>query len=236
MRKVAALSLLTLVYSAGAFAQAVAGLGAISGTVRDASGAVVPDATVVVANESKGIRRTMQTTDAGVFAAPALVPASNYSLTVTRQGFATWEAKDFEVLVGQTVDFRINLQVTTATTKIEVTAEAPLVEDTKSGVSQVVTQQQIDQLPINGRRADTFVLLTPAVTPDGTFGLVSFRGISSGNSFLTDGNDTTNSFYNENAGRTRISTQISQDAVQEFQVLSDGFSAEFGRALGGPPG
>ncbi|MBZ5723377.1 MAG: TonB-dependent receptor [Acidobacteriia bacterium] len=233
MRKVAALSLLTLVYSAGAFAQAVAGLGAISGTVRDASGAVVPDATVVVANESKGIRRTMQTTDAGVFAAPALVPASNYSLTVTRQGFATWEAKDFEVLVGQTVDFRINLQVTTATTKIEVTAEAPLVEDTKSGVSQVVTQQQIDQLPINGRRADTFVLLTPAVTPDGTFGLVSFRGISSGNSFLTDGNDTTNSFYNENAGRTRISTQISQDAVQEFQVLSDGFSAEFGRALGG---
>jgi outer membrane receptor for ferrienterochelin and colicin len=62
---------------------------------------------------------------------------------------------------------------------------------------------------------------------------VSFRGISSGNSFLTDGNDTTNSFYNENAGRTRISTQISQDAVQEFQVLSDGFSAEFGRATGG---
>src|SRR6185436_14763416 len=53
------------------------------------------------------------------------------------------------------------------------------------------------------------------------------------NSFLTDGNDTTNSYYNENAGRTRISTQISQDAVQEFQVLSDGFSAEFGRAMGG---
>src|SRR5262249_13559836 len=51
--------------------------------------------------------------------------------------------------------------------------------------------------------------------------------------FLTDGNDTTNSYYNENAGRTRISTQISQDAVQEFQVLSDGFSAEFGRAMGG---
>src|SRR5205085_6465187 len=61
----------------------------------------------------------------------------------------------------------------------------------------------------------------------------SFRGTAMGNAFLTDGNDTTNSFYNENAGRTRISTQISQDAVQEFQVLSDGFSAEFGRAMGG---
>ncbi len=63
--------------------------------------------------------------------------------------------------------------------------------------------------------------------------MISFRGISSGNAFLTDGNYTTNSFYMENAGRTRISTQISQDAVQEFQVLSDGYSAEFGRAMGG---
>ena len=66
-----------------------------------------------------------------------------------------------------------------------------------------------------------------------SFGLISFRGIAAGNSFLTDGNDTTNSFYNENAGRTRICSQISQDAVQEFQVLSNGFSAEFGRAMGG---
>src|SRR5205823_2304943 len=92
---------------------------------------------------------------------------------------------------------------------------------------------QIQNLPINGRRVDSFVLLTPAVVPDGTFGLLSFRGIAGGNSFLTDGNDTTEQFYNENAGRTRITTQISQDAVQEFQVLSDGYSAEFGRALGG---
>lgn len=233
MRKVLLMFLCALVFSAGAFAQAVAGLGAVSGTVRDASGAVIPGATVVVANESKGIRRTIQSTDAGVFSAPALTPATGYAVTVSKEGFNNWEAKDFQVLVGQTVDFRIVMQVGTSSTRIEITAEAPLVEETKSGVSQVVTQQQIDQLPINGRRADTFVLLTPAVAPDGTFGLVSFRGISSGNSFLTDGNDTTNSFYNENAGRTRISTQISQDAVQEFQVLSNGFSAEFGRAIGG---
>jgi hypothetical protein len=233
MRKITVLAALTLVSAAAALAQTVAGLGAVYGTVHDASGAVVPDATVVVANESKGIRRTVQTTDAGVFAAPALVPAGGYTLTVTKTGFANYEAKDFTIQVGQTVDFRVVLSVGTSATQVEVTAEAPLVEETKSGTTQVVTQQQIDGLPINGRRADTFVLLTPAVTPDGTFGLVSFRGIASGNSFLTDGNDTTNSFYNENAGRTRISTQISQDAVQEFQVLSDGFSAEFGRALGG---
>src|SRR4029077_712500 len=92
---------------------------------------------------------------------------------------------------------------------------------------------QIQELPINGRRVDSFILLTPGTVPDGTFGLVSFRGVAGGNSFLTDGNDTTESFYNENAGRTRIRSQISQDAVQEFQVLSNGFSAEFGRAMGG---
>jgi hypothetical protein len=233
MKRTLSLYVCSLLFSASAFAQAVAGLGAVSGTVRDASGAVVPDATVVLSNASKGIKRTMQSTDAGVFSAPALVPATGYSLTVTKQGFANWEASDFQVQVGQTVDFRVTIAVSTATTKVEVSAEAPLVEDAKSGVTQVVGQTQIDGLPINGRRADTFVLLTPAVVPDGTFGLVSFRGIASGNSFLTDGNDTTNSFYNENAGRTRISTQISQDAVQEFQVLSDGFSAEFGRAIGG---
>ena len=233
MRKLLALTACALVFAAGAFAQSSAGMAAISGTVRDASGAAVPDAQVVVANASKGIRRVLTTTDAGVFAAPALVPSAGYSLTVTKSGFANWEARDFAAQVGQTVDFRVNLEVSAATTQVQVTGEAPMVEETKSGVTQTVTQGEIDNLPINGRRADTFALMTPAVVPDGTFGLVSFHGVSSGNSFLTDGNDTTNAFYNENAGRTRITTQISQDAVQEFQVMSNGFSAEFGRAMGG---
>jgi len=233
MRKVLALSICALVFAAGAYAQATAGLGAVSGTVRDASGAVIPGATVVVANDGKGIRRTMNSTEAGVFAAPALVPSSGYSITVTKEGFATYEVKEFEVLVGQNVDFKVGLQIGSSTTKVDVTAEAPMVEDTKSGVTATVGKDQIDNLPINGRRVDSFVLLTPAVTNDGEFGLLSFRGIAAGNSFLTDGNDTTNSFYNENAGRTRIGSQLSQDAVQEFQVLSNGFSAEFGRAMGG---
>src|SRR5438874_1825150 len=233
MRKILGLLLVVLAFSAGAYAQAVAGSGAVSGAIRDASGAVIPGAMVVVSNDAKGIKRTTISTEAGVFTVPALVPAAGYTLTVSLPGFKNWEAKDFEVQVGQTVDFRVTLEVAGATAEVSVTAEAPLVDNSKSGVSEVVNQQQIDNLPINGRRVDSFVLLTPAVVPDGTFGLVSFRGTAMGNSFLTDGNDTTNSFYLENAGRTRISTQLSQDAVQEFQVLSDGFSAEFGRASGG---
>ncbi|HXA51038.1 MAG TPA: carboxypeptidase regulatory-like domain-containing protein [Candidatus Acidoferrum sp.] len=233
MNKVLALCLSASVFAAGAYAQATAGLGSVSGTVRDASGAVVPGATVIVTNDSKGIKRSITTTDAGVFAAPALVPATGYSLSVTKTGFSNFEVKAFDISVGQNVDFKVALEVGSAATKVDVTAEAPLVEDTKSGVTATVSKDQIDELPINGRRVDSFVLLTPAVTNDGEFGLLSFRGIAAGNAFLTDGNDTTNSFYNENAGRTRIGSQLSQDAVQEFQVLSNGFSAEFGRAMGG---
>src|ERR1043165_9718381 len=202
MHKLLTLCVCALLCVSAMFAQAAAGLGAVSGTVRDASGATVPGATVVVANDAKGIRRTVTTTDAGIFGVPALVPASGYSIKVTKQGFNDYEVRDFEINVGQTVDFRVGLQVGAATAKGEVTAEAPMVEETKTGVTSTVGKEQIDDLPINGRRVDSFVLMTPAVTNDGEFGLISFRGIAMGNAFLTDGNDTTNSFYNENAGRT----------------------------------
>ena len=213
--------------------QAVAGFGGMSGVVRDATGAVVVNADVIVANESKGIRRTLTTNESGVFNAPALVPAPGYSVTANAQGFKPWELKGVEIQVGQNINLNIGLDVSGSTTTVDVTSSAPVVEQTKTGVSQVINGRQLLNLPINGRRVDAFVLLTPAVVADGTFGLVSFRGIAGGNSFLTDGNDTTNQFYGENAGRTRITTQISQDAVQEFEVLSNGYSAEYGRASGG---
>jgi hypothetical protein len=217
--------------TASLFAQA--GIGGIAGVVRDPSGSTIPEATVVISNESKGIRRSAETTGAGVFNAAALVPASGYSVEVIKPGFSKYQAKNITVEVGGTVNLDIQLDLATATTSVNVEAAVPTVEDSKAGIADLVNQQQIDNLPINGRRADTFVLLTPGVVRDGTFGLVSFHGISAGNAFLTDGNYTTDSFYSENAGRTRISTQISEDAVQEFQVISNGYSAEFGRAMGG---
>ncbi len=213
-------------------AQSTAGMGSISGSVTDAAGSLVPDAKVVVENTSKGIRRDLTTTGAGAFSAPSLVPAAGYSVTVTKEGFAPYRVQNIEVLVGQTVNLTPALTVSSAATQVEVSAAAPIVESTKSDTSTVVDSRQILDLPINGRRVDSFVLLTPGVTSDGAFGLISFRGTPGGNSFLTDGNDTTNSFYDENAGRTRT-TNISQDAVQEFQVVSSNFLAEYGRASGG---
>ncbi len=226
-------TLLACALALPASAQSLAGLGAISGTVTDSSGAVVPGARVIVANTSTGIRRNLETNDAGLFSAPSLPPGGGYQVSAVKEGFAAYEAKGLVVQVGQNVSLNISLSVQAQSQEVTITEATPLVDETKSGVSQVVGSGQILNLPINGRRVDSFVLLTPGVVPDGTFGLISFRGIAGGNSFLTDGNDTTNQFYNENAGRTRISTQISQDAVQEFQVLTNGYSAEFGRASGG---
>ena len=228
------LLLVCLLLIAGtAFAQSQAGLGSIGGIVQDASGAVVPGAKVIVANESKGISRTLSTNEQGLFLAPSLPPATGYSVVVEATGFGRYEQKDLELMVGQQVNLPVTVAVQGAAQTVEVSAAAPIVDSTKTDVSQVVGESAILGLPINGRRVDSFVLLAPAVVPDGTFGLVSFRGIAGGNAFLTDGNDTTEQYYNENAGRTRIQSQISQDAVQEFQVVSNNYSAEFGHATGG---
>jgi hypothetical protein len=205
---------------------------AINGTVQDQTGAVVPSAAVVIANSSKGIERKLETNAAGIFNAPALVPAPGYSLTVTKAGFAKYEVKDINLAVGQAVDLNIALGVAATGTEVSVTAEAPLVEGSKTDVSSLVDSNQLLNLPINGRRVDSFVLLSPGVTNDASFGLLTFRGNAGGNTFLTDGIDTTNTYYDENAGRTR-SYNISQDAVQEFQVVTSNFLPEYGRASGG---
>jgi hypothetical protein len=214
------------------WAQNTAGTSSISGIVVDATGSAVPGATVLVENESKGIRRELTTTEGGVFNAPSLVPAAGYSVRITKAGFAEFDARNIDLQVGQTVSLSPKLDVSSSSIKVEVTAEAPIIENTKSDVSGLVDSNQILNLPINGRRVDNFVLSQPGVTSDAGFGLLTFRGLPGGNSFLTDGVDTTNSFYDENAGRTRT-YNISQDAVQEFQVITSGSLAEYGHASGG---
>ncbi len=224
---------LSLFACAPIFAQSAAGVAGISGVVKDASGASVPNAKVVISSASQGQVRSLTTNDSGVFSAPALIPGAGYKVTVTASGFNVYEADNLTLAVGQNLNLNVALAVGASTTAVDVTATAAMVDDTKSDVSTVVDNRQIQELPVNGRRVDSFVLLTPGVTNDATFGLLSFRGVAGNNSFLLDGNDNTEQFYDENAGRTRIQSQISQDAVQEFQVVSSDYSAEYGRAMGG---
>jgi hypothetical protein len=222
-----------LFLAAPTFAQSAAGGASISGVVKDQTGAVVPNAKVVISSEGRGVVRTTSTNDSGSFTAPALIPGSGYSVAVSAAGFTPYNANNLVLQVGQNLDLHVSLAVGASSTQVEVSTTAPLVQDTKSDVSGVVDSQSIQNLPINGRRVDSFVMLQPAVTNDGTFGLLTFRGVAGQNTFLVDGTDTTDQFYNENAGRTRIASQISQDAVQEFQVVSSNYSAEYGRAMGG---
>lgn len=226
------LALLVVVPGCVCWAQS-GGVAAVSGVVRDASGAAIVKANVIISSDSRGVIRTLSTNEAGVFTAPSLVPGPGYKLNVSAAGFAPYEATNLELTVGQNLTLDVVLKIAGASEKVEVTGEAPLVEPTKTDTSAVVSHQQIESLPINGRRVDTFVLLTPAVSNDGNFGLLTFRGVAGQNAYLVDGVDTTEGFYNENAGRTRIAAQISQDAVDQFQVVSSNYSAEFGHAMGG---
>ena len=224
---------LFLLASVPVFAQSAGGVAGISGVVRDATGATVPNAKVVISSVSRGAVRTLATNASGIFAAPSLLPGAGYRVSVTATGFAPYEANEIDLQVGQDLNLSITLAIGQTSTEVEVNAAMQLLEDTKSDVSRVVTTREILDLPINGRRVDSFVLNSPGVTNDGTFGLLAFRGVEGNNSFLLDGNDNTQQFYDENAGRTRIQSQISADAVEEFQVVSANVSAEYGRAMGG---
>ena len=138
------------------------------------------------------------------------------------------------VEVGQITPINVALGVGEASATVDVTAEAPVINVVQQDFSNNINQTSINELPINGRRASSFVLLTPGVTPDGGFGLISFRGISGLlNNSTVDGGDNNQAFFSEERGRTRISSSISQDAVREFQVNTSNYSAEFGRAAGG---
>ena len=117
---------------------------------------------------------------------------------------------------------------------MQVTAESPIINTEQSDFSTNINQTTIANLPTNTRRWSTFALMTPGAAPDGTFGLVSFRGISGLlNNNTVDGGDNTQAFFAEERGRTRLAYSVSADAVREFQVTTSNYSAEYGRAAGG---
>jgi outer membrane receptor protein involved in Fe transport len=157
-----------------------------------------------------------------------------YSVTVEVSGFAKYVQENITVEVGRIATVEIKLAVAGATANVVVTSESPLVNTTQQDFSSNINQKSINDLPINGRRWSNFALLTPGVVPDGGFGLLSFRGISGLlNNNTVDGGDNNQAFFSEERGRTRISYSLSEASVQEFQVNTSNYSAEFGRAAGG---
>jgi hypothetical protein len=230
---VAASAVLLAAASLSSFAQNAA-LGNIAGTVRDTAGAVVPNATVVVTNTGTGAQRTLTTDSAGHYAATFLQPGV-YEVLLGGGSFGKIDQKNVNVQVGSTETVDAALPNASVTTDVIVTSESPLVDTEKVAANQVVSETLINNLPVNGRRFDNFVLATPNVVPDGNTGLISFRGISGiYNSNLVDGANNNQAFFSEARGRSIGAPYVYPvDAIKEFSSENAGYSAEFGQAAGG---
>ncbi len=216
-----------------AFAQS-ATTGAISGTIADTNGALLPGATVTVKSAETGATRIVKANASGEYRVTELQPGT-YTAVFTSDGFETYQESAITVTVGSLSSVSPKLKIGSVTDKVEVTDETPMLHTEDSSISSTIDQNAIDNLPINGRRWSNFALLTPGVVSNSDgFGLLSFRGISFLlNNSTVDGADNNQAYFSEERGRTRASYSISQAAVQEFQVNLSNYSAEYGRAAGG---
>jgi hypothetical protein len=209
--------------------------GGIAGTIYDAKGAVLSGVEISVVNTATGETRSTTTKDSGEYRITDLSPGV-YTVIVTAAGFETYKANQVPVAVGSISDVAPKLTVGNVTQTVEVTDETPLMHTQSSEISSVVDQNMIDNLPINGHRYSNFALLTPGVIvgdPDG-LGLLSFRGVNYLlNNSTVDGMDDNQAYFSEQRGRTTVSYSFALAAVQEFQVNTSNYSAEYGRAAGG---
>lgn len=207
----------------------------VEGVVTDPQNAVVPNIKVTIRSTATGFERSTTTDENGLYRLP-LLPAGRYDLTAEGQNFALLKRTNLDLTVGQRLNLDLQLTVGGGSETINVSAEAPIVETTRTQVSTTVNSMSVANLPVNGRNFIDFVLLTPGVTRDPRTGDIAFGGQRGTlNNLQVDGADNNNTFFGQALGRTgsgRAPYQFSQDAVQEFQVNSNTYSAEYGRAGG----
>ncbi len=233
MRKLVALCVVCLVASAMSLAQSTTD-GAIGGTIYDKSGAVVGGAKIVVHNQGTDAEQTVNSDASGYYRVGGLRPGT-YTVTITGGGLAGYKAEKVVVEVGNLTEISPKLGIGGTSEVVVVTAEAPQINYTSPEFAPVLDQTAIANLPINGGRWSNFALLTPGVVSDSNaFGLLSFRGISTLlNNNTVDGADNNQAFFSEERGRTRAGYSTPKEAVQEFQVNTSNYSAEYGRSAGG---
>ena len=209
--------------------------GAIEGWVVDPTGARVLGAQLDIRNIHTALTLRAMTNASGLFEFP-VVPLGSYELTVTHPGFAPLIVKSISVTVGARVNLALALDVATPAEEIVVTSGTPVLESTRSQVCETVDEREVSSLPVNGRNFIDFTLLLPGVTQDVRTGLVSFAGQRSMNSLLVDGSDTNQTFFGlpmGGGGKSKSPYQFSLATVEEFQVNSNAYSAELGRAGAG---
>src|SRR4051812_11044349 len=209
-------------------------LSEVNGTAADQSGAVLPGVAVTLTEETTGLVRTVVANDAGRWVVPALQPG-RYTIKAELSGFQTQNRTGIIVNVGQAITINLTLPVGTLSDQVTVTAEAPLVEVTKSEVGTNITSQNIEALPTAGRQQYALLQLVPGLTP--TLAAGSFEGAQ----FSAGGQSTSNNMFMvdgayDNDDRTQsgpgMQTRMTIDTTAEYQVLVHDFGAEYGGASG----
>ncbi len=238
MKTIVACLLVGLLLPTMVCAQGVGSSGDIRGTVKDSSGAFLPHVPVTVTDAATGFQRTTTSGDAGEFHLTGLPPAT-YDVTAKASGFATEIRKGVAVSLGRTLVIDFQLSPSQVSTVVEVTGEPPLVETTRGSQADSIDQQYITELPIDRRDYLTFTLLMPGVSnatrlaSDQDFrvkqtpqsGLSFYGSNGRGNNVTVDGGES-----NDDTGGVR--PNLSQDAVQEFQINRSNYAAELGGASG----
>lgn len=212
------------------------GTASLRGTVTDPNGAVVPAATVSIANQETGTnRRTATTNESGDYVFTSLTPGM-YRITVEAANFKTSVKENVKLSVGETQEFNFSMEIGGSQETVTVTAEEPLVETSTSKIGGQISQQELLELPSVNRNFIGFVGLLPGVVPNistESFGSdsVSVNGQDPRyNNFTLDGANNNDDVIGQRAG---AQARTALEAVQEFQVLTNQFSAEFGRTSGG---
>ena len=233
-----ALAILLLISSQfSAFAQVAATAAQMNGTVRDESGSLVVNAAVSAREVDTNRTYNGASNSSGYYVVPNL-PPGRYELKVSYTGFSPYIASGIVLTVGQSATYDVTLKVQSKGENVVVTGEAPVIEPTRTEISQVIETKQIESLPISGRLFTDFALLTPGVATGRTslqstitefeVTRVSFAGMRDlSNEVTVDGADNINTA----TGSQRATPP--QEAVQEFRVVNNSFGAEYGRALGG---
>lgn len=224
-----------LLSTSAALGQAQANAADLQGTITDATGAVVPNATVTARNPSTNITRNTTTNDEGFYRIINL-PPGDYEVTVEAANFKKSVATKVTLTVGQAADFNVVLEPGEITESVTISgATSDIVETSKTAVATTIDQQRINNLPINERNYLSFALTTSTVGRDAgrPIGPAPTTGLNFGgqrgrsNLVQVDGADNTDNSVN--ASRSTVS----QEAVQEFQVVTNSFAPEFGRSAGG---
>ncbi len=216
-----------------AFAQGAA-TGDLHITVKDPKGSVVTNATVIVRDAAKGLERAGTGDGQGGYSARQL-PPGNYSVTVDASGFAKAEAAGVAITVGGIVELPVTLTIAGGKEVVEVSTQAELVETSRSSTTDTIGERRIDNLPINGRNYIQFTLTDSQVSRDDapntgaapTSGLNMSGQNARSNLVNVDGADATDNSTNG------VRSTVSQEDVQEFQIISNSYAAEYGRASGG---